>query len=150
MKKQLLALAIVSSFFVASGASALTKDEYNVAKEKIEADYKVAKAQCDTMKDNAKDVCSKEASGTQKVAKADLENQYKPTASHARKVAEECEPLDEVLDVATDVSRFAEFCGICFNKGHADQFSNFSNEVGFANATWTKQQNILLGVLFPR
>jgi hypothetical protein len=89
MKKQLLAIAIVSSFFVAGGANALTKDEYKVAKEKIEADYKVAKAQCDTMKDNAKDVCQKEASGTEKVAKADLENQYKPSASHARKVAEE-------------------------------------------------------------
>ena len=89
MKKQLLALAIVSSFFVASGAQALTKDEYNVAKEKIEADYKVAKAQCDTLKDNAKDVCEKEAKGHENVAKAELEQQYKPSPAHARNVAEE-------------------------------------------------------------
>ena len=89
MKKHLLMLAIASTCFIGAQAGAMTKDEHKVAKEKIEADYKVAKAQCDTMKDNAKDVCQKEASGTQKVAKAELEQQYKPTDSHARKVAEE-------------------------------------------------------------
>ncbi len=36
------------------------------------------------MKDNAKDVCKKEAKGKEKVAKAELEQQYKPSASHAR------------------------------------------------------------------
>jgi hypothetical protein len=89
MKKHLLMLAIASTCLVAGQASALTQDEYKVAKEKIEADYKVAKAQCDTMKDNAKDVCEKKAKGTENVAKAELEQQYKPSASHARNVAEE-------------------------------------------------------------
>ncbi|MDM0023061.1 hypothetical protein [Variovorax saccharolyticus] len=89
MKKHLLMLAIASTCLVAGQASALTQDEYKVAKEKIEADYKVAKAQCDTMKDNAKDVCEKQAKGTENVAKAELEQQYKPSPSHARNVAEE-------------------------------------------------------------
>jgi len=95
MKKHLLMLAIASSCLVATQAGAagaagtMTKDEYKVAKEKIEADYKVDKAQCDTMKDNAKDVCMKEAKGKENVAKAELEQQYKPSDAHARKVAEE-------------------------------------------------------------
>jgi hypothetical protein len=89
MKKNLFALAFVASCFVATGASAMTRDEYKVAKEKIEADYKVAKVQCDTLKDNAKDVCQKEAAGTEKVGKADLEHRYKPTTAHARKLAHE-------------------------------------------------------------
>ena len=89
MKKHLLMLAIASTCFVAGQASALTQDEYKVAKEKIEADYKVAKAQCDTLKDNAKDVCEKEAKGHENVAKAELEQQYKPSPAHARNVAEE-------------------------------------------------------------
>lgn len=67
----------------------MTSDEYKVAKEKIEADYKVDKAQCDTLKDNAKDVCDKQAKGKENVAKAELEQQYKPSDSHARNVAEE-------------------------------------------------------------
>lgn len=89
MKKHLLMLALASSCFVMAQASAMTKDEYKVSKEKIEADYKVAKAQCDTLKDNAKDVCMKEAKGKEDVAKAELEQQYKPSDSNARKVEEE-------------------------------------------------------------
>ena len=89
MKKHLLMLALASTCFMATQAGAMTKDEYKVAKEKIEADYKADKAQCDAMKDNAKDVCQKEAKGKENVAKAELEQQYKPSDAHARKVAEE-------------------------------------------------------------
>ena len=89
MKKHLLMLALASTCFMATQAGAMTKDEYKVAKEKIEADYKVDKAKCDTLKDNAKDVCDKEAKGKENVAKAELEQQYKPSDSHARNVKEE-------------------------------------------------------------
>jgi len=89
MKKHLWMLAVASSFLVAGQAGAMTKDEHKVAKERIEADYKVDKAQCDTLKDNAKDVCEKEAKGKEKVAKAELEQQYKPGAGNERKVAQE-------------------------------------------------------------
>ena len=89
MKKHLLALAIASWALALSSAQAMTRDEYNVAKEKISADYNVAKAKCDTLKDNAKDVCMKEAKGAENVAKAQLEQQYKPSVSHSKKVAEE-------------------------------------------------------------
>ncbi|MEJ8811305.1 hypothetical protein WKW77_09520 [Variovorax ureilyticus] len=89
MKKHLLMIAIASTCFVAGQASAMTQDEYKVAKEKIEADYKVDKKQCDTLKDNAKDVCHKEAKGKESVAKAELEQQYKPSERHARDVQEE-------------------------------------------------------------
>jgi len=89
MKKHLLMIAIASTCLVAGQASALTQDEYKVAKEKIEADYKVDKKQCDTLKGNAKDVCHKEAKGKEAVAKAELEQQYKPSDKHARDVQEE-------------------------------------------------------------
>ncbi|PZQ68274.1 MAG: hypothetical protein DI563_20570 [Variovorax paradoxus] len=69
MKKHLLMMAIASTCFIGVHASAMTSDEYKAGKDKIEADYKAAKAQCDTLKDNAKDVCE--------------------NASHQRKVAEE-------------------------------------------------------------
>ncbi|HEY2255565.1 MAG TPA: hypothetical protein VGI11_08000 [Variovorax sp.] len=89
MKKHWLMLAIASTCFVAGQAGAMTSDEYKVSKEKIEADYKVAMTQCKTMKDNAKDVCEKDAKGKQDVAKAELEQQYKPSESNARSVEEE-------------------------------------------------------------
>jgi hypothetical protein len=100
MKKHLLMLAIASTCFVAGQAGAMTKDEYKVAKEKIEADYKVDKTQCGTMKDNAKDICEKEAKGKENVAKAELEQAYKPTDGHMRKVAEE--KVKATYDVAKE------------------------------------------------
>ena len=92
MKKHLLILAAATTCFIAGTASAqttLSHDQYNVGKQKIEADYKVAMAQCKTMTDNAKDVCEKDAKGKQNVAKAELEQQYKPSDSNARTVEEE-------------------------------------------------------------
>ena len=44
MKKNLLMLAIASSCLVAAQVSAMTHDEYNAAKEKIVANYKLDKA----------------------------------------------------------------------------------------------------------
>ena len=120
MKKHLLMLALASSCFVMTHASAMTKDEYKVAKQKIESDYKVAKAQCDTTKDNAKDVCMKEAKGTENVAKADLEQQYKPSDSHARKVAEEKATM--TYDVAKEKcdDQKGDAKSACVNQAKAD------------------------------
>ena len=99
MKRHILMLA-VASLFAAGQAMAMTPEEYKVAKDKVEADYKVDKAKCDAMKDNAKDVCQKEASGKQKVAKAELENLYKPSDSNARKV--ELEKVEAAYAVAKE------------------------------------------------
>lgn len=101
MKKHLLMLAIAaSSCLLATQASAMTDQEHKVAKQKIEAAYKVDKAKCDGMKDNAKDVCMKEAKATEKVGKAELEQQYKPSNRNMRKVAEE--KADTMYDVAKE------------------------------------------------
>lgn len=88
MKANVFATIIAAGLLAGSGAHALTADQHKAAKSKIEADYKTQKAQCDTLKDNAKDVCEEEAKAKEKLAKAELEQQYKPSAAHARKVAE--------------------------------------------------------------
>ena len=88
MKKHLLMLALASSCLVGTHAYAMTEGDYNVAKTKIEADYKVDKAKCDELKGNANDVCDDRAKGKMNVAKASLENEYKPTPEHARDVEE--------------------------------------------------------------
>ncbi len=99
MKRHLLMLAIASCF-AATQAAAMTQDEYKVAKEKIEADYKMDKAKCDGMKDNTKDVCQKEAEGKQKVAKAELDQQFMPSDARAMKV--EQEKVDAAYAVAKE------------------------------------------------
>jgi hypothetical protein len=67
---------LVASLFAASSsfaADAMSKDDYKAAKDKIAAEYKTAKQACDSLKDNAKDVCEKEAKAKEKVALAELD-----------------------------------------------------------------------------
>lgn len=100
MKKHLLMIAVASSCLIATHAGALTKDEYKSGKDKIESDYKVDKAKCDALKDNAKDICNKEAKGKEKVSLAELEQQYQPSDRHARSVQEE--KVDAMYQVAKE------------------------------------------------
>ena len=74
--RNLIALALTG--LVATTGMAMDKAEHTAAKDRISADYKMAKQNCDALKDNAKDVCMKEAKGTEDIAKAELEAQYKP------------------------------------------------------------------------
>lgn len=100
MKKHLLMLTVAASCLAMSQAGAMTREEYKAAKDRIEADYKADKAQCGTLQANAKDVCQKQAEGKEKVAKAELEQQYQPSDRHARKVAEE--KADAAYEVAKE------------------------------------------------
>ncbi len=84
--RNLMALAIAG--LLATSGMAMTKEEHKAAKDRIEADYKAAKAQCATLSGNAKDVCEKEAKGNEKVAKAELDAQYQPSDKHTYKVHE--------------------------------------------------------------
>jgi hypothetical protein len=60
-----------------------SKTEYKEAVHKAEADYKTAKAHCDSMKGNDKDVCIKDAKAAEKKAKAEAKAQHKSTAARA-------------------------------------------------------------------
>ena len=57
-------------------------------KDRIAAEYKSAKAKCDGLKGNAKDICMAEAKGANKVAKAELEARDKDTDKAPRRRAE--------------------------------------------------------------
>lgn len=100
MKTQFTAIALLCAASAMCSAQAMTKDEYKASKEKIEATYKADKKACDGMKDNAKDVCEKEAKAKEKVAMAELEQGYKPSSKNSRKVEEA--KADSAYDVAKE------------------------------------------------
>ena len=82
------ALAIASMLaFSATQAAGMSKEEHKAAEDRIEAQYKSAKAACDGMKDNAKDICNAEAKAKEKVGKAELEAQYSGKPADRTKVA---------------------------------------------------------------
>ena len=76
MKHQLITMAVAACCMAAGTAGAMTKEEHKAQKDRIEADYKAAKAKCDSLKANAKDVCEQEAKGAEKVAKVKAEAAY--------------------------------------------------------------------------
>src|SRR5205085_3513976 len=77
-----IAFGFAGSAFAADNNAGMSKDQYKAEKDKIEAQYKTDKASCDGMKANAKDICQAEAKGKENVAKAQLEEQYKPSAKN--------------------------------------------------------------------
>lgn len=81
-------MASVVAGLMATSAMAMTPAEHKVAKDRIAADNKMNKQKCDGLKNNAKDICMKEAKGAESVAKAELESQFKPSDRNARKLAE--------------------------------------------------------------
>jgi hypothetical protein len=60
-------------------AAPITKDAYDSAVKNAETQYKADKDACSSRGGNAKDICLAEASGREKVAKADAEAAYKNT-----------------------------------------------------------------------
>jgi soluble P-type ATPase len=86
MKTKLLMLTAVMTCAFAGQAMAMTKEEYKAQGDRISADYKASRDKCASLKDNAKDICVAEAKGTEKVAKAELEAQYKPSPRNDEKL----------------------------------------------------------------
>jgi hypothetical protein len=87
MKTKLLLLSIVITFSFSNAALAMTKVEYKTQKDMISGDYKVSRDKCNSLKANAKDICVSEAKGVEKIAKAELEASYTPSARQTEKVA---------------------------------------------------------------
>ncbi len=87
MNKKIVSIFVVSLFAASSmSAFAMTKAEYNSAKNEVSADYKSAKAGCSAMSANAKDICMAEAKGSEKVGKAELEARYTGKAKDQNKL----------------------------------------------------------------
>lgn len=87
MKNLFLLLSVVMASIFAGPASALTSAEYNAQKDRIDADYKAGRSKCGELSANAKDICMSEVRGIQKVAKAELDAQYKPSDKRSQNVA---------------------------------------------------------------
>lgn len=86
---QMLVSAVAASICLAASGSALamTKAEYNAAKDNSKAAYKVADDKCGSLSGNAKDVCKAEAKGNRKKADAMADADYKNTPKARRDAA---------------------------------------------------------------
>jgi len=78
--KKLMSVAIAASFAFAGTAFSMDRNEMKTEKSRVSGVYKDAKAHCDTLKDNAEDICKAEAKRDHKIAEAQLEVAEKDTA----------------------------------------------------------------------
>lgn len=78
----------ITVLFAAAGAHAasMSKAEYSAAKDRIGAELKADKAACKQFSGNAKDICEEQASGKEKVARAELEYNVSGKPADANKV----------------------------------------------------------------
>jgi len=74
-----IAVAIGLTFSTGAMAQTMSKDDYETGMNSIAAEYKSDKSSCESLSGNANDVCMAEATGKEKVAKADLEARNKNT-----------------------------------------------------------------------
>ena len=86
MQKYVVSTLLAVASLASAQTAPMTREDYAAAKARIEAEGDRAEAQCKTMQGNAKEVCEEEAEGKEKVARAELEQQYKPSAGNTRKV----------------------------------------------------------------
>ena len=79
----LLAAAFAASFAASAEAATtpITKSQYDDAKTRAEADYKMEREKCDNLAGNAKDICVAEAKANMMRAEAKAKAAYKNTRS---------------------------------------------------------------------
>jgi hypothetical protein len=78
----ILAAALGFGYGTIAVAQTMPATEYNAAKKLLNNEYKSAKMRCDPMRSNAKDTCMAVVKGRDKVAHAELLNNYKPSVKN--------------------------------------------------------------------
>jgi hypothetical protein len=81
-----LALLGCSVALCAAHAGGMTKEEASAEKARIDAEYKADKKACDGLNGNAKDICTEQAKGKEKVARAELDYKQDTSERHRGKV----------------------------------------------------------------
>jgi hypothetical protein len=75
-----IALAVGLAFSAGAMAQGMSKSDYQAGKDRIAAEHKSAKANCASLSGNTNDICVAEAKGRERIATADFEASYKPSA----------------------------------------------------------------------
>jgi len=117
MSKLLIALFVAAGLSIAGSAAAQTyaskstmkpmsKSSYAVARENVDAQYKVDKEACSPLSGNAKDICAAEATGKYNVAKSEAEAAYKntPKARESARIARAQATYDVAIEKCDDLA----------------------------------------------
>ncbi|QJR16710.1 hypothetical protein [Usitatibacter palustris] len=111
-----IATAIGLAFSACATADSTSKDELNKAAQlKIEADYKAAKAACEALEGDRKDICMAEAKGAENVARAGLGAMDKPEATGRREMRDAQSKADYAVALEKCDTRTGDAKSDCVN-----------------------------------
>jgi hypothetical protein len=107
MKKSFVMIVMSAASIAASGyasaATAEAKATYAAANDSASANFKMARAKCDSLTDNPKDVCIAEAKAARITVEANAKAQYKDNLSAQTTAAKDI--ADAKYDVEKDEMR---------------------------------------------
>ncbi|MFZ6734123.1 hypothetical protein ACO0LG_19495 [Undibacterium sp. Ji42W] len=93
----MISVAGITASSMSFAATSEAKANFKATEERAEADYKVAKAKCDALKDNAKDICVEEAKVVRTRAKAEALVNYENTPKNHVKAAKDVADAEYAL-----------------------------------------------------
>lgn len=116
-------IVLLLAFSVAAEAEGISKDDYALERDRISADYKIAKAGCTAFSDNTYDICDAKARGAQNVAEAELQVSDKPTTKNIYKLG--LARADADYSVASQIcdDRSGNLKDVCIKEAKAARIS---------------------------
>ena len=101
--------------------AAMSANEYSTARDRASAEYKTAKAQCDRLAGNPKDVCIAEAKAAERKTIAEAEAQYKNTDKARRDARIDVAEADYEVAKAKCGARTGNDKDVCIKEAKATE-----------------------------
>lgn len=131
MKKSFILVLMSAASIVISGyASAETaesKATYTAANKSAAADFKMARAKCDSLTGNPKDVCIAEAKAARTIVEANANAQYKDTLSAQTSAAKDIADAKYDVEKAKCGSQTGNDKDVCIKAAKSNKVAAVSN-----------------------
>ena len=122
-----MSAASIAATGYASAATAEAKATYKSANDTAAADYKMAKAKCDTLTDNKKDVCIAEAKAARVFVEANAKAQYKDTVSARTTATKDIADANYDVEKAKCGSQTGNAKDVCIKAAQVNKVAAVSN-----------------------
>lgn len=123
----LISAAMIGLTGHATAATAEASATYKAANDLASADYKVAHAKCDILKDNPKDVCIAEAKSARVLVEANAKAQYKGTLAARTSAAKDIADANYDVEKAKCASQNGNAKDVCIKAAKANKVAAVSD-----------------------
>lgn len=123
----LMSAASIAVTGYATAATAEAKASYAAAIATASADFKIARAKCDSLIDNPKDVCIAEAKAARTLVEANARSQYKDTLSAQTTAAKDIANANYDVEKAKCASQTGNAKDVCVKAAKLNKVAAVSN-----------------------